>query len=99
MLIRSWNETRALDGAIGERIALARRSGKDWYVGAMTNEQTRTLTVPFSFMRKGTWTATIYADGGATTEVRIDTHKLTRNDSLQLQLAESGGAAVRLQKD
>ncbi|MEA9607858.1 glycoside hydrolase family 97 protein [Xanthomonas campestris pv. plantaginis] len=94
----SWDETRALDGAIGEHIAIARRSGKDWYVGAMTNEQARTLTLPLSFLGKGTWTATIYADGEAPTEVRIDTRKLARNDSLHLQLAANGGAAIRLQK-
>ncbi|MEA9878753.1 glycoside hydrolase family 97 C-terminal domain-containing protein, partial [Xanthomonas campestris] len=50
------------------------------------------------FLGKGTWTATIYADGEAPTEVRIDTRKLTRNDSLHLQLAANGGAAIRLQK-
>ncbi|MEA9822021.1 glycoside hydrolase family 97 protein [Xanthomonas campestris pv. raphani] len=94
----SWDETRAIEGAIGEHIVLARRSGKDWYVGAMTNEQARTLQVPLTFLSKGTWTATIYADGAAPTEVNIETRKLTRNDSLQLQLAASGGAAIRLHK-
>ncbi|MEA9860533.1 glycoside hydrolase family 97 protein [Xanthomonas campestris pv. raphani] len=94
----SWDETRAIEGAIGEHIVLARRSGKDWYVGAMTNEQARTLQVPLTFLDKGTWTATIYADGAAPTEVNIETRKLTRNDSLQLQLAASGGAAIRLHK-
>ncbi|WP_033485306.1 glycoside hydrolase family 97 C-terminal domain-containing protein, partial [Xanthomonas phaseoli] len=94
----SWDETRALDGAIGEHIALARRSGKDWYVGAMTNEQARTMEVPLSFLGKGNWTATIYADGQAPTDVRIDTRALTRNDTLQLNLAANGGAAIRLQR-
>ncbi|MCW2002707.1 alpha-glucosidase [Xanthomonas arboricola] len=94
----SWDETRAIEGAIGEHIVLARRSGKDWYVGAMTNEQARTLQVPLTFLDKGTWTATIYADGAAPTEVNIDTRKLTRDDTLQLQLAASGGAAIRLHK-
>lgn len=94
----SWDETRAIEGTIGEHIVLARRSGKDWYVGAMTNEQARTLQVPLTFLDKGTWTATIYADGAAPTEVNIDTRKLTRNDTLQLQLAASGGAAIRLHK-
>ncbi|MEB2122815.1 glycoside hydrolase family 97 protein [Xanthomonas campestris pv. campestris] len=94
----SWDETRAIEGTIGEHIVLARRSGKDWYVGAMTNEQARTLQVPLTFLDKGTWTATIYADGAAPTEVNIETRKLTRNDTLQLQLAASGGAAIRLHK-
>jgi len=64
----------------------------------MTNEQARTLTLPLAFLGKGSWTATIYADGAAPTEVRIDTRKLTSNDSLQLPLTANGGAAVRLQE-
>ncbi|PPU76534.1 alpha-glucosidase [Xanthomonas cucurbitae] len=94
----SWDETRALDGAIGEHIALARRSGTDWYIGAMTNEQARTLALPLSFLDKGNWVATIYADGQSPTDVHIETRTLNRQDTLQLTLAASGGAAVRLQK-
>lgn len=67
-------------------------------MGAMTNEQARTLTLPLSFLGKGSWTATIYTDGETPSDVRIDTRRLTRNDTLQLALAAGGGAAVRLQK-
>ncbi|MFE9028926.1 glycoside hydrolase family 97 C-terminal domain-containing protein [Streptomyces iakyrus] len=48
---------------IGEYIAVARRNGSTWYLGAMTNESSRTLSLPLSFLGGGTWTATVYADG------------------------------------
>ncbi|MDO6846325.1 glycoside hydrolase family 97 C-terminal domain-containing protein, partial [Escherichia coli] len=75
------------------------RSGKDWYVGAMTNEQARTMEVPLSFLGRGNWTATIYADGQAPTQVRIDTRTLSQQDTLRLTLAASGGVAIRLQAE
>ncbi len=90
----SWDQRRALDGAIGEHIALARRSGKDWYVGAMTNEQARTMEVPLSFLAKGNWTATMYADGQAPTDVHIDTRTLSQQDTPRLTLAAGGGVAI-----
>ncbi|KAB7764736.1 glycoside hydrolase family 97 protein [Xanthomonas maliensis] len=95
----SWDQTRALAGAIGQYVAVARRSGKDWYLGAMTNEQARTLALPLDFLGKGKWKATIYGDGQTPTDVTIDTRMLTRQDTLRLTLAASGGAAIRLQAE
>ena len=96
MVPASWDETRVLDGAIGERIAIARRKGKDWYIGAMTNEQARTLTLPLAFLGKGKWTATTWADGDAATDLPRTQRDVIATDTLVLELAGSGGAAVRL---
>lgn len=93
----SWDETRVLSGAIGEQIAVARRSGGDWFVGAMTNEQARTLTLPLAFLGPGRWQATVYADGDSPTDVRIDTRTLEAGArTLRLALVANGGAALRL---
>ncbi|WP_258053400.1 glycoside hydrolase family 97 C-terminal domain-containing protein [Streptomyces sp. Ru72] len=59
----TWDESRTLDGAIGQYVAVARRKGATWYLGAMTNESARTLSLPLSFLGSGIWTATVYADG------------------------------------
>ena len=45
-----WDETRVLSAAVGEHILVARRSGRDWYVGALTNWTPRDLEVPLSFL-------------------------------------------------
>jgi alpha-glucosidase len=46
-----WDETVVLDGAIGDYIVVARRQGEQWFVGAMTDEQVRTLTLNLSFLQ------------------------------------------------
>lgn len=100
-----WDETRVLDARIGEYIVIARRRGDHWFVGAMTNEQGRKLTVPCQFLGGGNWQATIYADGAPAPAPRDTTVvmssravTLTQTLELQLQLAPSGGQAIRLQR-
>jgi alpha-glucosidase len=97
-----WDESRALAGSVGEYVAVARRSGGTWYVGAMTNEEQRVLEVPLAFLGDGTWTATVYADGApadtpAGTPVEVSVHTVRAGDSLTMSLAPSGGQAVMLQ--
>ncbi|SFN83574.1 glycoside hydrolase family 97 protein [Sphingomonas sp. OK281] len=92
----TWDETRVVSGAIGERIVTARRSGRDWYVGAMTDETARTLDVPLDFLGSGRFTATIWQDGAGPTDVVMTTRIVTARDTLNLTLAGSGGGAIRL---
>ena len=58
----TFDESIALDGQPGEFIIQARRSGSDWYVGAMTNTQGRTVSVSTAFLPKGKYEVTIYND-------------------------------------
>ncbi|WLW53529.1 glycoside hydrolase family 97 protein [Streptomyces sp. YU58] len=98
----SWDESRTLAGAIGEYVAVARRSGDTWYLGAMTNETARTLSLPLSFLDDGTpYTATVYADGepGSSpfrTPVVVSTATVTSDTVLDVVMAGAGGQAVVL---
>ncbi|MFH8657491.1 glycoside hydrolase family 97 protein [Streptomyces afghaniensis] len=97
----TWDESRTLAGAIGEYIAVVRRSGSTWYLGAMTNESSRTLSLPLSFLGSGTYTATVYADGtpGSSpfrTPVVVGTRTVTAADTLDVAMAPAGGQAVVL---
>ncbi|MEU6177635.1 glycoside hydrolase family 97 protein [Streptomyces coeruleorubidus] len=97
----TWDESRTLAGAIGEYIAVARRSGSTWYLGAMTNESSRTLSLPLSFLGSGTYTATVYADGTPGTSpfrtpVVVGTRTVTAADTLDVAMAPAGGQAVVL---
>lgn len=94
----TWDETRFVAGEIGESIVLARRKGRDWYVGAMTNELPRTLRVPLDFLGPdGTWCARQWLDGATPMDVTESGRcGLAGTDVLMLPLAGSGGAAVRL---
>ena len=92
-----WDETRFIDGEIGQSIVLARRKGADWYVGAMNNEQGRTVTLPLGFLGEGRFSAVIREDGAEPTDL-IESRRdaISSVDSLQLKLAPSGGAVVQL---
>ncbi|MEW2402449.1 glycoside hydrolase family 97 catalytic domain-containing protein [Streptomyces sp. NPDC046862] len=98
----TWDESRTLAGSIGEYVAVARRDGSTWYLGAMTNETARTLSLPLSFLDDGTsYTATVYADGtpGSSpfrTPVVVSTLTVTAESTLEVAMAGAGGQAVIL---
>jgi alpha-glucosidase len=96
----SWDETRVLAGEIGEFIVVARRRGKHWFVGAMTNESGRTLQVPRDFLKKGAHSMTEYADSAnAATdpkELSTSTKTMRAGETLSIRLAPSGGYAAHL---
>jgi alpha-glucosidase len=92
----SWDETRGISAALNEHVVIARRKGKDWYVGAMTNEQGRTVSVPLSFLGAGKWTATTWQDGASPTEVVKGSSPVRSSDTIQLRLVPSGGGVVKI---
>ncbi|MPY51079.1 glycoside hydrolase family 97 protein [Streptomyces acidicola] len=98
----TWDESRTLAGSIGEYVAVARRNGSTWYLGAMTNEAARTLSIPLSFLDDGTaYTATVYADGtpGSSpyqTPVVVRTRTVTPETTLDVAMAGAGGQAIIL---
>lgn len=92
----TWDETRVLSGTIGEHIAIARRAGETWYIGAMSNETARTLQLPLDFLPAGRHRATLWLDGEAPTDVRRSEQAIDAGGRLVLQLASGGGAAVRV---
>ncbi|MDR6842661.1 glycoside hydrolase family 97 protein [Pseudoxanthomonas sacheonensis] len=93
----AWDETRFLSGEPGRDIVLARRSGADWYVGAMTADEARTARVPLSFLPAGNYRATVWEDGEALDQVKRSERIVTTRDTLALRLSSAGGAAVILE--
>ncbi len=95
-----WDETRALDAKVGDYVLVARRSGEEWYVGAMTDWSPRELTVDLSFLGRRNYDAEIYQDGPNAHRVGDDYQKIikqvTRKDKLQIKLAPGGGWAARI---
>lgn len=99
-----WEQSRALAGEVGEYVAMARqqRGGKDWYLGALTNERARELALKLDFLDpQRRYQAQIYRDGpGADWErapydIVIERRDVRATDTLQLHLAAGGGAAIR----
>ncbi len=94
----TWDETRILQGDIGEFIVSARRKGDAWYLGAMTNESARQLKISLDFLDKGKYTADIWQDGKNISSVDKTRTGVAGNSSLSLALASGGGAVVVLRK-
>ncbi len=58
----TWDETKVLDGKVGDYIVVARRSGSDWYIGGMTDWDPRSLKISFDFLGEGNYKAEIWKD-------------------------------------
>lgn len=97
-----WDETRALQGEPGEFIVTARRSATQWFIGAMTGDAPRTITLPLDFLTKGKkYIAHLYEDDPALntrTRLKISTQKVTSKTTLTLPLQKAGGAAIWIEE-
>lgn len=95
-----WDDTRILQGKVGQYISVARRHGDEWFVGTITGNEGRTLSVALDFLPEGDYMAEIYTDGDHTiptrTKVRLERLRVNRSMALQFKLRNSGGAAMRL---
>lgn len=98
-----WDESHVLDARIGDYVVTARKekNADRWFLGAITDEQERTLKVPLRFLEDGkTYKATIYRDGKNAhwkenpTDYKIDTKEVSSDSTLQLWLAPGGGTAI-----
>ncbi|MHC4645719.1 MAG: glycoside hydrolase family 97 protein [Planctomycetota bacterium] len=93
-----WDETVVLDARAADYVLVARKSGTEWYVGAMTDWTGRELTVDFSFLEAGRYTMEIYADGINAdrygNDYRKDTAKVSAGDKMKIKLAPGGGWAA-----
>lgn len=95
-----WDESKALQGEIGEYIVQARRSGDEWFVGAMTGLQARDIILNTSdFLQKGKkYRVEIYEDApklDSRTKVASIVRTIKAGKSIKLHLQSSGGAALR----
>jgi alpha-glucosidase len=95
-----WDETRLLAGKIGKYTALARRAGTEWHVGAITNDDERTLELRTDFLKPGTYHIEIIEDGinarTAATDYKLSERKIEAGEILKLTLAPGGGWLARI---
>ncbi|WP_394495277.1 glycoside hydrolase family 97 protein [Shewanella sp. ENK2] len=99
-----WSESIAVAGEIGDFVAFARkdRASEDWYLGALTDESERELTIKLDFLSSDkSYQAQIYRDGAEADwksnpyDYVIENKQVTAKDTLTLALATSGGVAIR----
>lgn len=97
----NWDETRVLDGQPGDYIVLARRRGREWYLGAMTDWTPRTLEIKLDFLEPGNYVATVYADGPDAADnpksVTITRQVVSPQSAVKIVMAPGGGWTARIQ--
>lgn len=97
-----WDETVVLDGKVGEYVAIARRSGEDWFVGALTGSDQRDITLDLGFIGEGNYDITIFRDGinagmYASDYIRSE-ETFTSPGVLTVKMAPGGGWVARIEK-
>lgn len=97
----TYDETVPLDGQVGEYVALARKKGDAWFVGAMTNWTARDLTLDFSFLPAGNYQVDVFRDGINAdrdgTDYKKEVLKIASGQKLPVHLAPGGGWAARIE--
>lgn len=93
-----WDDTKVIAGEIGEYIIVARRSGKDWYIGGITNTVSRRLVLDFSFLSSGKkYKTVLYADDPKQADkVSITESRVSAKDKMPLLLKASGGFVLKI---
>jgi alpha-glucosidase len=103
-----WQETKVLNAKIGDYVTIARkdRNSENWYIGSITDENPRELTVSLDFLDPNQkYTAQIYADGDKAdfktnqTAYTYKEQKVTSKTKLTIKLAPGGGQAIRIIKN
>lgn len=95
-----WDETRLLDGKISKYTVLARRSGEDWFVGAITNWDRRSFELQTNFLKPGKYHIEWIEDGlnanSRAEDYRKEKRDFTSGEILKLKLASGGGWVARI---
>ena len=100
----NWDTTMVLNGEIENYLTIARkdRQSKDWYIGSITNQVSRSFQFKLSFLEEGMYQASIYSDSKQTNLEKkpdlydFDQKVFTRRDTLKVNVAAGGGAAIQL---
>ena len=96
-----WDETVALRAEPGKIVAIARRSGDRWYLGAMNGAEPATLDLDLGFLGDGRWTLQSFSDkpGDRPAEVMEKRAQLSGSDRLDVRLEPAGGFAAVFERN
>lgn len=96
----TWDNTIALEGKIGEHVAIARKKGNEWYVGALTNWDAREVELDLSFLDEANYKAEVFRDGvnadRKPSDYKHETISIPSNKKLKVSMAPGGGCAIRI---
>ena len=98
----TWDETKVLEGTIGENVIIARRKGNDWYIGGLTNWTPRKAELDLSFLGNNVYQAILFQDGinadRAGQDYKRTAFSLGAEKQLAIEMAPGGGFALILKQ-
>ncbi len=98
-----WDDTRVLDAEVARHLVIVRRSGKDWFLGALTGSDPYETTVPLDFLRKGRWKLRLWKDAADSDvdaeHLEVEERVVTSAQSLTIRMAPAGGCVARFQPE
>lgn len=97
-----WDNTIAMNGEIGKYVSIARQKKDVWYVGSMTNWETRSIELDLSFLKEGNYEAEVFHDGVNANRIASDYRKeiisIPSNRKMAITMAQGGGYAMKIYK-
>ncbi len=95
-----WDETRVLQGKIGEYIITARRKGNDWFVAGLNNSEARDIQLPCDFLAEGSYNLTACKDGvnahNYGSDYIMNESLANKSTPYNLKMAPGGGFLIKL---
>lgn len=96
----TWDETKVIAAKAGKYLAIARRKGTDWYIGAITDHDGITLNPKLNFLSEGNYNAEIYSDAKDVDQypdhLIKEAKNITKATTLNMLLASGGGQVIHL---
>lgn len=90
-----WDDTKVIDGRIGEFVSVARKSGDKWFLGSITNGQAREITIPLTFLKPNVrYAARLYNPGAGKHDVKIENRVVDSTTTLSTYLPAATGQAI-----
>jgi alpha-glucosidase len=90
-----WEDTKVLDGRPGDFAAIARRKGKNWFLGVITNDRGRNMKLELDMLQPGQqYSAVIFSDGNGPKDIQKNQRSFKHGDVLELTLQPKGGVAI-----
>ena len=99
----TWDDTKVLDAKVDEYLIVARRKGKDWFIGGINNSKDRSVGVPLSFLSPQKYTAELIGDPSDAhvypNKVRHESKSVDNTGTLNVQMAGGGGFVIHFKSE
>jgi alpha-glucosidase len=96
----SWDETKVINARVGDFVSIARRKDKEWFIGTITDWDSRKLKVPLTFLKDGKYSVEMYSDTENSNidprDGKYEAFQISEKDTLEIYLASGGGNVLRI---